>query len=271
MTNPPVEPVVESQEPQDNPEWNNIWEDVSKTEVLAPFQDKFKEALRPHLQKMDERYQEVSGKAAAWKDFEGVNPEDLKKAQALVSNMTADPVGFYDRMGQYLQEQGLTKAEAKAAVEEMKDDDEVAPEIKEVKDQQSVIQQQFDQFQQEREASRIENETQAVVSAHDKDPAMAGIPINFDLIYKFAEANLMRTGKVDVKAAYKEWADIVTSARSFPTKSSLAPDLTPSVGGGGLPLNQDPGIDAGKLNDMKKDDRIAAIVNYIKRSKESAS
>src|SRR6185503_19536475 len=85
-----------------NPAWQPLME-------VIPTQ--FASQVTPILQQWDkgvqDRFQTVQSTYAPYKDFvdQGVKPEEIQAARALMQALEADPRSFYDRMGQYYAEQ----------------------------------------------------------------------------------------------------------------------------------------------------------------------
>lgn len=267
-----VPPVVEEAAPAENPEWNSIWEDVAKTDTMAPFQDKFREALKPHLSRFDQRYQEVSTKYAPWKGFEdsGVTPDVARRTLELAQQIESDPVGFHSRLSQYLKDQGLTPKEAEAAAasfEVSEDDVDLDPAVHDLKKRQDALEKDWQERQYNESKAKFEKEVEASLGSlrqkHAKSP-IANVPFNEQEIIARVYSQIYAGGKPDFDKAYNDLAAIITSARSFPSNSQQTPSFTPSSGGNSLPLNTDSGIDGDKLNRMTKSERVKFVSQMMK-------
>ena len=112
----------DSVESQGNPAWNDILQD---------FPVELHPKLTPHLESWDkgvqERIDKIHSDYKPWEQFikAGVEPETVNFGLNVLNSLSENPQMVYEAIGKYY---GLTPAQAKAAVEESKvEDDPLAP------------------------------------------------------------------------------------------------------------------------------------------------
>lgn len=226
--------------------------------ILDQLDEFSQQKIRDQLFEMEKnatsRIESVNQKYAAWKSFEdqGYTPEQFNSMVALVTELNNDPKAFYDRMGSYLQQNGLLPtqenvqkaAEAVASGDDQgqgsTETDEIARLRKELEDrlsqfdqretertQQAQYEQQVAQFQQQ-----IQLDVDAVKQAH---PEYSGPDLQE--IARIVETENLRRQSVPNAQLYtfREGAEYYeTNVRqrilSTPRPGQAAPKLVPTGG-----------------------------------------
>src|SRR5882762_2316538 len=98
----------QGQDSNANPAWNDLLNSVPED---------YHQALTPHLQNWDkgvnDKFNKIHEEYSAFKPFKegGVSPQDIEFALGTVSHMNENPIEVYQRLGTWLQQQGMLEAE----------------------------------------------------------------------------------------------------------------------------------------------------------------
>src|SRR6185312_4085294 len=76
-------------------------------EALNTVPQEFHRGLTEHFKRWDENHANSLKKWEPYKEFEGVDPQQLRAARQVWDTISTDPVGVYQRMQQQLMENGL--------------------------------------------------------------------------------------------------------------------------------------------------------------------
>jgi hypothetical protein len=209
-------------------------------------------SIEPHLRSMNQAFESKiaaqNKSLEAWKGFidEGIDPDELKFTRQLAQEINTDPVGFYNKMADYLRQTGQLEAaaQADAAADQAAgvdpEDPDVDPRVAQLEAKlaqfeaqqteaqqaqlQWIEQQQYEQ-QVTQVMSQLENEVQALKSQGVDDRTVKAI-------IDRAELHNFRTGKPRPLAEiHQEIVQEQQFIRSQPQAVDRAPRL-PGVTGG---------------------------------------
>lgn len=217
-----------------NPAWGDWFQELPQ---------EFQVRTAPHLREADKRYQELSTKYSWAKDYE---PDQVQQYKTLYDTANSDPVGFYTRYKQALEEAGMLPKEAAAAAKEAaqeqdqpqtsnEDDDprykalmdKIAELEQPVKQQQQWLQEQANQQQIATYQSQIESDIQALRAQH-------GVFDESQVLDRL-QANLALGKPGGVKEAYQEMVDYDNKVLARVRPGHSAPNVTNPNNAGGIP------------------------------------
>jgi hypothetical protein len=252
-----------------NPAWNDLIETLP-----TQFVPQVTPILKRWDQGVNDRFQTVQSTYAPYKPFidEGVKPEELQAARALMQALEADPRSFYDKMGEYYAEQwGLGQGQGsddanddEYSLDDLDDgqgpeiDLENNPYLRQMKEQQDVlaqvVTQQYQQQQAEQQAkieAQAEQEVAAEISAIEQkygplDKAKA------DFIFGLA---LNNEGMTLSQAADQFYA-IAGGGQQRPAAVIMSP-------GGGTPAAN---INVAELNGKDRRSLVASLLEEAHRA-----
>lgn len=253
-----------------NPAWNDL---------IQTIPTQFVPQVTPILQKWDrgvqDRFQTVQSTYAPFKSFidEGVKPEELQAARALMQALEADPRSFYDRMGDYYAEQwGLDQGQGSDdannddySLDDLDDgqgpeiDLENNPYLRQMKEQQDVLTQVVTQQYQQQQA-----EMQAKVDAQAEQEVASEIaqieqkygPLDKDKADFIFGRAINNEGLTLMQAADQFFAIAGGAQRAASTPVIMSP-------GGGTPA---PNTNVAELNGQDRRSLVASILEQAHRA-----
>lgn len=238
------------------------------------------EAIKPELAKIDKDFhshvEKVNGQYAPWKSLaeQGITPDAATQALAVIQQMNQDPVGLYQRLHQFLQDNGRlpNTAEATQIAEEAADDEtqyeseadrRIAEMQKRLDDFQRLQEQQAQQAQQAELERRADQEVKAEYDA-----------------FKAAHPDLSEDDWVEIQKRHyayaamgaehirsledvgKEYFDLVNRIRSAPRPNDLAPRLPGAGGAAPAPQTKDP-------SQFSREESVDALTEALLRAKQN--
>jgi len=262
-----------------NPAWQGIRDRLPN--------EAFFEAVKPELQKWDQNFQKSVEKQVqqrfetdfGWvKDIaaQGITPERVTGGLNLLQQLDADPVGTYQRMGEFLRQNGhLPETDEEVQQVEDAGNDDLFPD-QDPRDQQiATLQAQLEQlqggFQQYTEEQQWNQEVQQAEVALDQQlstlkqahPELTDDDIE-DILNRAAwkaqqyqNANDPRVPTLD--EAFQEFDAFRNRILSTPRASAQAPRLLPT--GGGVPSPQVDRPSLGKLSSGQTQDLVAEWIS----------
>lgn len=237
----------ESSQPEPASNGNPAW-----APILEVLPSSLHSVVRPELEKWDkgvnERFRKIHEEYEPLKSYKerGIAPDRIDSSLRLAELVDQDPVGFYNRLGEWARSQGLLE-EAQAAEEAAEEAEESEEQGQEFKDPRldtfmenlEKAKADFEQQQAQQEADRrIDAELVEVEKLHGKplgDKLTQEVFLRAQAMYDMA----MQAGKplpslVDAynaqMAFLTEWAKIQTSS----------PSVIPASGGQAVPQTTDP-------------------------------
>lgn len=250
-----------------NPAWND---------VLGIIPKEFHAQITPHLQEWDRGVQQrFAGLNNTIKSYEGykqfvdnrIAPADLDAAYKVFQRMNQQPLDFYNRLGELLQQQGLLQAQQQQQAAEDEQQQYQDPRIDQLIQQQRQFAESFQRQQLElQQQQQIQQFAQQVNSQVDGEfsqisQAIGGQvpePLRVELIKRATFMTEQQQRPVSILEAFQDWQQVQSQVR----RVSNAPKVVPS--GGGFPQQvPDP-------NALKSiDGRAAAVKDIIDRYKDS--
>lgn len=235
-------------------------------------------SIEPHLRSMNQAFESKiaaqNKSLEAWKGFidEGVDPDELKFTRQLAQEINTDPVGFYNKMADYLRQTGQLEAAAQAdaaadqaagaAGEEDPDADprvaQLEARIAQFEAQQNESQQaqmqwlQNQQYEQQvsQVQSQLENEVQALKTQGVDDRTVKAILDRAELLnYREGKARPL----AEIHAEIVREQQII---RNQPQAVDRAPRL-PGVTGGAPSQGT---VDLSTANRTQSVDTLAALI-----------
>lgn len=236
-------------------------------------------SIEPELRKMNSAFE---SKIAAtnralepFKQFEGVDPAELKFAREMMQEINTNPRGFYDKLHAYLLSTGQVE-EAAAVAEQaadagvpVDDDDGEDPRIKQLQSEleelrngqnqltqlrQAEIQQQQHERAVATETSKLEQEVEALKAAGADEYSIRQVLDRAQLHY-------FRTGKpAPLADLYAQWTSERGSLLDQPRPVDSAPRLAGS--GGGTPQQGARDLSSASRNESV--DMLAALISAHK-------
>lgn len=239
-----VEEIGHSQEAeQESPEYEGGY-----NPVFEPIRQKLGlnfESIKDDLQKIDKDFNSGITKANSrytpWKQFEekGITPDTVSQAFTALQSMQDDPQGLYERLGEFLKQNGrLPETQAEVA-EALSDDDDLTDEQRQLSELQKQFeeQQQFMQAQfEQQEMARIQEKVDKDVSDEYASFEAAHPNLSADdkkWIYQ-QHYNYAASGPQNIKSleqVFGEYESLVNRIRTAPRPNDSAPRL-PGAGGG---------------------------------------
>lgn len=231
-------------ESQGNPAWNDILQD---------FPVELHPKLTPHLESWDkgvqERIDKIHSDYKPWEQFikAGVEPETVNFGLNVLNSLSENPQMVYEAIGKYY---GLTPAQAKAAVEESKvEDDPLAP----VNTKLADLERQNHLMAQHLLTKHDEEQKQILQQKAEKelDLELAGLKKkygDFNEDFVLAMLDTGKTGEEAVKA-YHQWRDEEVG--------KYVPKPLFMGSGGGLP-NQN--VDPTKMTEAQTKDTVIQML-----------
>lgn len=225
----------ESNEPKDNPAWND---DLS----VVP------EEFHPHLKgvflKKDQYTQEVQQKFAPFKEFaeQGVKPEDIQQALQFAHFLNTNPRGVFDFLDKQYNYSNANQSQGAPAEqqEEVDLNDPLAnidisknPQFKQIAEQQQIIQQAFESQQRAQQEAAMDKQVQSEIAAIQTSyPTLDPREVITRALGKQAAGI---TKEVDLEASAKELSEMFKTVNTAPSRGSSAP---PVLGRSSLPSTQ---------------------------------
>lgn len=250
-------PVGSGTQNDGNPAWN---------ELLGVLPSSLHQTVRPYLEKWDrgvqDRFTQVQSQYAPFKEFQGVDPEQIRASMQLAQLIATDPRSFYDRMtNHYGQEWGLAdqgQGADDADDYDFDDEDDEGidlennPYIRQLQEQQDTIanflasQVQREQAEAEARAvdeagEQIQGEFAAVAQAHN----LSELPVQAE---KMIISLCMANEGLTIEQAAQEVMPLF--APKGPGPRIVSP-------GGGVPANN---LDPTKMDSRQTKDMVATIL-----------
>lgn len=210
-----------------NPAWDGVLSELPAG--IAPI-------LKPHFEKWDKNYQDLSQKYAPFKDY---TPEKVKEFESIYKQIDADPVAFYNRLGEQLKRLGLTPAEVKEAVQEAKKeesvDDNVDPEVAALKAELDAMKKQFggtSEWIQKQEYEQQVRSFEAQITEELNGLRKTHGVFDETEVFRRAAANEALGKGASITQAFNEMLEYENKIRSTPTRSTQTPFVANPAGGG---------------------------------------
>lgn len=241
-----------------NPAWN---------EILEALPSSLHSQVRPHLEKWDkgvnERFTQVQSQYAPYKDFVGIDPQQIQASLQLANLIATDPRAFYDRMSShYGEEWGLAgQGQGDDSADDYSLDDgeeegfnlESDPRFRQLQEQQNTIAQFLAADLERKQQAEYESE---VATQHQKiDEEFAAVaqangmeelpPQAMKMIISLCTAN----DGVTIQQAAEEVMPLF-AAQKAPAPRIMSP-------GGGVPANH---LDTRNMNAKDTKDLVAQIL-----------
>ena len=244
-----------------NPAWG---------EVLGALPSSLHNVVRPHLEKWDkgvqERFTQVQSQYAPYKDFVGIDPQQIQASLQLANLIATDPRAFYDRMtSHYGSEWGLAgqgQGDDSADDYSLDDgDDELGqqdlannPYLRKLEEQQNTmaafLAAQVDKEQQAQYEAEVANQHKQIdqqFAAVAQANGMEELPPQaMKMIISLCTAN----EGVTIEQAAEEVMPLFTAAQKQPGPRIMSP-------GGGVPANN---LDTAKMDSRQTKDLVASIL-----------
>lgn len=242
-----------------NPAWDSIRSELG---------DVVFHRIEPHLKQFDQNHDRQVSKLNekyGWaRDLEasGVTPEHVQAAVSLAKALDETPEQVYERLGEFLRNEGRmpnSAAELEAKTEDPDDDgdEDDDPRIAQLRQQQEEMREFLIQQEQERVAresdAALDTEIDALKQAHPE----FGKEDLHEIINR-AYARQVQTGQqVPLEVAAQEYLALRERFLSAPRPGDSAPRLVPTSGGNAAVAQQKNygDMDRGEVQDM-----IAALV-----------
>jgi hypothetical protein len=231
--------------------------------------------IEPELRKMNEAFESkirsTNESLKPWKGFvdEGVSPDELRFSRQLMQEVNNDPLGFHAKLNAYLQQAGLTPAEAAEAVEEVMDDlseegddpriKKLESELAQIREAQGqTVQAQQEWLAQQQHAQQVEQEESKLTSEIEALKTKGADDFAIGQVLERAELNYLRTGKPKpLVQIYEEWTQNVRGTiLGTPRPVDSAPRL--ASGSGGTPSSG--GTDLSTASREQSRDTLAALL-----------
>lgn len=247
------------QSSQGNPAWETY---------RSKLGDNFFKLIEKDLAEDDRRAQtrisEANAKAKQYEEFG--TPDDIRAARQLAQQVGTDPKGVYERLGDWLRQNGQLEAAAAAdaqaeALDDEEDSEDTDPRLAELQQGQQQIQEFLAQQQRQAaiEQTTAEFQTQ-MKDIRGKNEWMSEDDENE--ILSRALANAQTSDKdVDLGEAAEQYISLRTRFLTTPRPGDSAPRLVPS--GGGAPARSS-GFD---FNSASKEDRAKYVAEYLNSQK----
>lgn len=255
-----VQPVVESEEPKDNPAWND---------ALSVVPEEFHPHLKEHFSKTDKYTQEVQQRFAPFKEFAetGVKPEEIKEALQFAHFLNTNPRGVFDFLNtqyNYIpnadnanQSQGTpAKQEDEIDVDNpfINADLSKNPQFQQIAQQNEALQAAFEADQQAKLEAKVDAEIQAEIQSLQKTyPNLDPREVITRALGKQAAGI---TKEVDLAESAKELA---TMFQAVAPAGSSAP---PVLGRSSLPSSQV------RPSEMSREERSKYVADQIRALQE---
>lgn len=255
--------------------YNPVWEPI-RTELGLQF-----ETIKPTLAEIDKNFNEhvtkVNGQYEPWKQFdtEGVTPDQVRNAFAMLQNLNDNPREIYDALGKFLAENGQlpeTPAEvAKVAADAAQDDEFLTDEQKQIKAMEQQIadmralfegqQTAQQEAQQAAQQERMVQEARTILDKEISDYVTAHPNLSTDDINEIQQRHYAYAlqGPEFVKSFAEvgsEYEALLQRVRSAPRATDTAPRLPGA--GGAAPTGQT--RDPSTFTRAESQDALAALV-----------
>lgn len=262
-------PEVETQENEPGGGFNPAWQGIRDR-----LPDAFFEAVKPELAKWDQGFQKKVEQGIqsrfetdfGWvKDIaaQGITPDRVTGGLNLLQQLDVDPVGTYNRLGEFLKQNGhLPETPEEVAQVENAGNDDLVPDqdprdqqIAELQSQLEQLQGGFNEYTQQQQwdadvRAADESLNQQITALRQSHPEMSDDDLE-DVIQRLGwkAQQLMNAGDPripTVEEAYQEHAAFRDRILSAPRASAAAPRLLPTGGGVPAPNANRPSV--GKLS-----------------------
>jgi hypothetical protein len=219
--------------------------------LLSELPEAWHDKVKPHLQEFDRNVQQQLEKFSPYKQFveDGIDPSYITQSMQLAQAIAADPLTVHENLTKALMDQGLLKAEAKKAAQEIIDD--VENDIYEEEDLSPAMKRELEKrdaelnaIKEQMGAAEFEKATQAELLTLDSEfNSLRGnyevTPAQERAILELMDASLARGEDLTVFQAAKKLVDITGTGfkkkgASEPAKA--APTVLGGSGGNGVPF-----------------------------------
>lgn len=248
-----VTPEVSTPTESHNPAWDNF---------LGELPDAYHGVAKKHLGEFDrgvnQRFETLNQRYAPYKEIieQQIPPQDLVAAYQLSNQFDADPMAVYERMGQFLQQQGYTPQQAQEAVEaaaEANGDDNFEeyrdPRVDELERKQEEL---LYSIRQQAEAQETEQIFQETATSIDQFQQQHRLP-NWELAEVLDRA--ARMPQPDLDAAFNSWNKVKANfGAASPGRD--APGVLSASGG-------NPATPARNFADLSKEEQRADTLRAL--------
>jgi hypothetical protein len=226
----------ETDEPKDNPAWND---------ALSLVPEEFHPHLKSNFSKWDKYTQEVQQSFAPFKEFaeQGVKPEEIQQALQFAHFLNTNPRGVFDFLDKQYNYSNANQSQGNPAEQQEENvdlNDPLAnidisknPQFKQIAEQQQAIQQQFEAQQRAQQEAAMDAQVQKEIAAIQTNyPTLDPREVITRALGKQAAGI---TKDVDLEASAKELQTMFGAANTAPSRGSSAP---PVLGRSSLPSSQ---------------------------------
>jgi hypothetical protein len=248
------ESTAESNEPKDNPAWND---------ALSVIPEEFHPHLKTNFSKWDKYTQEVQQSFAPYKSFaeQGVKPEEIQQALQFAHFLNTNPRGVFDFLDKQYNYSNANNSQGNPAEqqEEVDIDDPLAnidisknPQFKQLAEQQQAFQQQFEAEQRRKQDEAMDRQVQSEIAAIQTNyPTLDPREV---ITRALGKQTAGITKDVDLEAAAKELQTMFGNANPAPSRGSSAP---PVLGRSSLPSSQK------KPSEMSREERTRYVAEQM--------
>ena len=245
--------------------------------LLNELPEAWHEKVKPHLQEQDKYFQQQLEKYSPYKQFveDGIDPGYITQSMQLAQAIAADPITVHENLTKALMDQGLIKAEAKKAAQEIMDDvendiyeeEELSPAMRRELDKRDA---ELNSIREQMGAAEFEKATQAELLSLDGE--FNSLRGNYDVtpaqeraILELMDASLARGEDLSVFQAAKKLVDITGTGfkkRGASEATKAAPTVLGGSGGNGVPFEA---IEIPKDGKAKKEMLAQLFKNNMER------
>lgn len=245
--------------------------------LLNELPEAWHEKVKPHLQEQDKYFQQQLEKYSPYKQFveDGIDPGYITQSMQLAQAIAADPITVHENLTKALMDQGLIKAEAKKAAQEIIDDvendiyeeEELSPAMRRELDKRDA---ELNSIREQMGAAEFEKATQAELLSLDGE--FNSLRGNYDVtpaqeraILELMDASLARGEDLSVFQAAKKLVDITGTGfkkRGASEATKAAPTVLGGSGGNGVPFEA---IEIPKDGKAKKEMLAQLFKNNMER------
>lgn len=219
--------------------------------LLSELPEAWHEKVKPHLQEQDKYFQQQLEKYSPYKQFveDGIDPSYITQSMQLAQAIAADPITVHENLTKALMDQGLLKAEAKKAAQEIIDDvendiyeeEELTPAMRRELEKRDA---ELNAIKEQMGAAEFEKATQAELLTLDNEfNSLRGnyevTPAQERAILELMDASLARGEDLSVFQAAKKLVDITGTGfkkKGAGEPAKAAPTVLGGSGGNGVPF-----------------------------------
>lgn len=252
----------------DNPAWAPILEVIPEgiRQLVTPKLKEWDQGVNARFQKIHQEYE-------PYKPFkeQGLDPQELMRSHQVREQIDRDPLAFYERLGQYLQQAGLLQEQEEVdeeGPEELDPEDRVKQSLTALEQKQQEILNSIEEAQRKQQEAQLQQQAQEQVTREYQE-----VEAKYGQLDEVMRNELFQRAFLAVQQAEQQGVEppslmqVMDSMQSFIAYVKQAPRPAPKIvpsSGGGTPAPQQK--TPGQMTDLERRQAAARVIEAMKEA-----